>query len=300
MQKITFDDYIAEIRRCITQQKDSVYGGILSHPSPAQLREWCLAMYDKGLSRADENTFERFFQPREGQRLRDAVKHFDLGKFKKTQNFIAKPENGNSTTSHPNLELIAVLVDARPRPFIEFLKKRGSDGGESPPFEGTDIGKEEDVVILEQQSPHNKTTPTGISAPADDTPKRKRIWLVSAAVILSIVVGIYLARYVIFTSSSCMQWKKDHYAIVDCQGTPIGCPAPIIPYNPNLVNFRQIAVCDTTIFFVGGKPVVWYCKQNSNLEFYNAPGYHPITQKPLQPITGYIIQKYQLFATNCK
>ena len=51
---------------------------------------------------------------------------------------------------------------------------------------------------------------------------------------------------------------------------------------------------DYLTFFKNEKPLVWYSKVNGEVELYDRPGFHPITDKPLKPITNYMIHKYNL------
>jgi hypothetical protein len=91
-----------------------------------------------------------------------------------------------------------------------------------------------------------------------------------------------------------MQWNTNHYEEVVCEGNKIGFANinPIFERDEKLLDFKKIEVCDTTIFFKDNQPIVWYIKQNNKCEYFNAPGLHPITNKPLRPITQYIIDKY--------
>jgi hypothetical protein len=81
---------------------------------------------------------------------------------------------------------------------------------------------------------------------------------------------------------------------VVCAGNKIGFYDinPIFDKNDDLLDFKKISVCDTTTFFKYNQPMVWYIKQNGKCEYFNAPGLHPISGKPLRPISKYIIAKY--------
>jgi hypothetical protein len=67
---------------------------------------------------------------------------------------------------------------------------------------------------------------------------------------------------------------------------------PIIPFDEKTKSLQRVMVSDTTTFFVDGKAVIWYCKVEGVPEYFNGPGFHPITGKALKPITKYMINKY--------
>ena len=58
------------------------------------------------------------------------------------------------------------------------------------------------------------------------------------------------------------------------------------------MRLKRIEVTKATSFFVAGKAVVWYSKVNGKPEFFTTHGFHPVTGKPLKPITYYMIHKY--------
>jgi len=68
--------------------------------------------------------------------------------------------------------------------------------------------------------------------------------------------------------------------------------SPVIPTDEKAMELKKIIVSDTTTFFEGGKAKIWYCKVGSVPEFFDGPGFHPITGKGLRPVTDYIIDKY--------
>lgn len=92
-----------------------------------------------------------------------------------------------------------------------------------------------------------------------------------------------------------MEWQKDHYVVVDCYSETKGIVNlnTKIPFNESLLDFKRIWACETTTFFKNGKQVIWYYKNSDNkLELFNKPGFHPVNQKLLRPIIGYMIDKY--------
>lgn len=103
-------------------------------------------------------------------------------------------------------------------------------------------------------------------------------------------LGIGLSSYYGFMAGSneCITWDGDRYVETICSGS-----AREKPINHNLLNnFRRTTVSDTTRFFRNGRPAIWYHKSRNELEFFTAPGLHPVTGKTLRPITQYMINKY--------
>ena len=70
----------------------------------------------------------------------------------------------------------------------------------------------------------------------------------------------------------------------------------IEPYDKKrFENFRIVDVDITTSFFSeqNQKPLLWYYKtENGEIEYYTAPGLHPVNGKTLKAVTEYIIEKY--------
>lgn len=91
----------------------------------------------------------------------------------------------------------------------------------------------------------------------------------------------------------CMIWSKTHYEKISCDKR-LG--KVVERYDPvKLENFKKIEVSLTTPVFDEdtGLPLVWYYKTRAgDIEFYTAPGTHPITNKTLKAVTTYIIEKY--------
>ena len=85
-----------------------------------------------------------------------------------------------------------------------------------------------------------------------------------------------------------------HYEYIVCYScTSQGIlEIPVEPADESKAKLRKIEVTETTTFFVNDKPVIWYSKVNGKPEFFNTHGFHPVTGKPLKPITKYMIDKW--------
>lgn len=117
---------------------------------------------------------------------------------------------------------------------------------------------------------------------------------------LLIGTGVLAAINTLWTKEAepgCMAWADTLYVKVGCD------LAPYSPYGTEVVpldemklkNFKKVKVNMATEFFSEqtGKPLIWYIKNaGDEVEFYTAPGLHPITGKTLNEISEHIIQKY--------
>ncbi|UIR54859.1 hypothetical protein LZQ00_11275 [Sphingobacterium sp. SRCM116780] len=105
------------------------------------------------------------------------------------------------------------------------------------------------------------------------------------------VIGLFISTYYL-TPKQCMCWVGDHYIAVDCQNNNI--KGEIIALDEQKLNeFKKITKPDT----LTAKDVnqVWYSKINNNVEFFTAPGFHPIHgQRSLKVATEHIIEQYAI------
>lgn len=272
----TFEDYIVAVKSKYEVEKNKIYADFLLKPSPAQLRSFCLIIYDNGMSNRDKEVFELFFRTRPDTTLRKAIENLDVEKFRKICNFLT---NKSSTTSQNSLNLIAILVGYEYRPFSNFLKSESIDV-EFPtePEREFDSGyqKDEDKKIQPTRSLKKKIL-TGILG------------------FLGVASMGYTVKNLWMPEPQCMQWQTDHYEVVNCQTENqmgFNLSNEIIPYNDNQSHLIKLKVTDTTTFFRNGQALYWYCKVNGKPEFFNTHGLHPKTNKALKPVTNYIINKY--------
>lgn len=107
---------------------------------------------------------------------------------------------------------------------------------------------------------------------------------------LGLILGTGGYHGFIKSSPDCIRWTGEQYVAAICSGDALD-----IPYRQDLLDdFRQVRVSDTTQFFSSGKPQIWYLKTSNQLEYFSAPGLHPISGETLRPITPYMIDKYVL------
>lgn len=225
--------------------------------------------------------FELFFRTKSDTTLRKAIENIDVEKLKKICNFL----NGKSqSTSSNSLNLIAILVGYELRPYSFFLNSNLNDKN----FETASLDKFNDPIksIVQEIEPQEIESNKNF---------KKKIAIGFLGLIGLTSIG-YTAKNIIAPEPQCMQWQDDHYEKVDCEmknvlGTYITNQIEVI--DENVINLKKIDVNLETTFFVKNKAVVYYCKMNDSIiEYYNESGFHPILDKPLKPITRYIIEKY--------
>jgi len=108
-------------------------------------------------------------------------------------------------------------------------------------------------------------------------------------IITGMLVALSYILYPYIKKEQCLEWEKDHYIEIDCNGA---VKDPLLN-DINIKKLKQIVVSDTTTFFIKGQPIIWYGKsKKGTIEYFNSRGIHPTTQKELRPITEYIINKY--------
>ncbi|MEM1336878.1 MAG: hypothetical protein AAGF96_03965 [Bacteroidota bacterium] len=97
-------------------------------------------------------------------------------------------------------------------------------------------------------------------------------------------------------TNQCMAWADSLYVKVPCHIKPYSeYGTKVEPLDPiKLLNFKKVEVDGAFTFFSeDDKPLVWYYKnKEGQIEYYTAPGLHPLNGKTLDEITEYIIDKY--------
>jgi hypothetical protein len=282
----TYDDFLIAVKQQFEVAKNGKYSSFLLHPSPAQLRNLCLLLLENSLSKSDEEIFSVFFQVTEGKDLKRSIENFDIEKFKAIGNFL----KGSSTkTNAVSINLISILVDFEPRPFNKYLKANTSSTTEVSVEKENNLQDIKAFVFgLSETSSKEAITSRSIF---------DRRWSRLGLVLLLILGSGYLINLKFFPNKECMQWQNDHYERVDCSAEKqqgLITQNDIIPIDNTIINLRRIEVNEQTQFFRNDKPLVWYCKANGKLTYFNFYGINPETGKPLKPMTNYMIKKYVL------
>jgi hypothetical protein len=273
----SFDVYKKAIKTKYEDAKSGDYANFLLRPTDAKLRDLCILIYRENTNREDLNIFRNFFGFDFEAGCLNKIKN-ETGKFKPLQTFL----NGKTALAEYNYDgadMIAVLVNYKNRPYRKFMDKEG----------------------IEEESPDPQKNTVQAKIPARQktvsiTGNRKYVKLYKPAIVLVclVVAGILVDAFCF--KKQCMQWQNDHYELVDCKLSMPGYEGinKVHGYDPNQFNMRKIKVTPKTVFFVNRQPMVWYHKQNNIIEYFNMPGFHPITNKPLKEITPGMIQNHVL------
>ena len=134
-----------------------------------------------------------------------------------------------------------------------------------------------------------------------DQPKKNTSLIDKNMFILLTLVGAISA--IIFTIISrpdrekCMMWSDNQFVEIDCNWHGEINNGNIIQNFDNSIfkNLKKIEVTINTPFYSPKKkePRVWYTMNNNDeIEYFSAPGKHPITGMKLVPITDSIIDEY--------
>ena len=270
--KLSHIDYPKAIKNKLKEACDGEFSSYLLDPKLTSLRTICEIIVDRELSKADENTFRLFFNVAKEDDLKKGIQKFDIDRLKPIQFFI-KRENYNAGVEY--LEILAIIVDFKPRPLSNFIKNGSLDSSKS----------EENITDRKNTFIEPKEDEKGFSGK-----KKIGIWILAFA-------GMFLAGYgmkeIILPEKQCMLWKGNHYEKIDCQQENLGFISEIvIPFDENEFELRKIKVCDTTTFFKNGKAIVWYGKKDGTVTFFNQDGRNPENGDELKEITKYMIDKY--------
>lgn len=284
MTKNTQEEYKKRIREKFENEKHGAHADIFLNPSRAKLRKLCFELFKDNSNTDDLKIFESFFKFKFsldcGKKLKD-----ETDKFRPIENFL---KGETEPADFETVNLAALLVDYQPRPFLKFSKKENPDAFINV-VEENPITSSNDKT---NKPPENFTAinyPQNLTGTTEKKKNNKKITLLFLT--LATVLGLgFSVKQIFFPEKQCMEWQKDHYVVVDCDTETKGFVR--IPFDESLTNFSRIWPCDTTTFFKNDKAVLWYCKSGDEIELYNKPGFDPVYDKPLRPITQYMIDKY--------
>lgn len=291
MKNNTDSDYKKRIKAKFEIERKGIFHSFLDNPSPAQLRELCLLKYDNGLDKIDETIFRIFFKVTENEDLRAAIFNYHIPLFKSVGNYLtaATPDKA---TSIKNLNLIAVLIDFKPRPFNKFHQNGPLEDGEKGVAIHANEVKKIAINALKAEAVIQRTEYT--IQPKNNFKKKLGYGFIG---VLGLFTAGYTTKDLLYPEKQCMKWVEDHYESVDCiqEAQSVGSYGTIVPYDEREFGRRELTVCDTTEFFVEGnskKPKVWYDKEKDGLRYFNMNGVNPETGDHLRPMTLYMIGKH--------
>lgn len=280
MNNNTLDRYKKAVKTQYEVAKSGSFSGFLQKPSPAELKNLCLLLFDKGISKQDQDILDVFFELDDKSSKRKQIENANVDKLKPIGNFLRGKTENTRTVS---LDLMAVLVDFQPRPYRKFI------AGDKKELAAVD----DEIEILKERK---KREETAIKLPFFEEfqkkPLSKKINYALLAILIFLGLG-YGVRSAFFPDKNCMVWVKNHYEAVNYDSVKDSTEVMVLNQEM-LDDFKKVAVCDTTTFFKNKEPLFWYAKvpTKNEVECFTQPGLHPETGKTLKPITQYIIDKY--------
>lgn len=302
MIKDYLEYYKKDVKAKYDIEKKGTNSSFLIHPSRAKLRKLCLEIFKSNTNPDDLKSFAFFFgfefNPENTNKLKD-----NTDKFRPIETFFKGETDLNDIEA---VNLAAILVDFKDRPYLKYSKKEVEKNKELAPQQGEKINEKKNFPIEKEATPQIPKSLLDIPVipiGKTNTEKENPIFLyiknhkiLSGAVILLIFLSSFLSIKTLIKENQCMTWKKDHFEEIACdeiigEGTGI-----VVPKDDYLIQeFRKVETCDTTTFFKNGMPCIWYWKTpNDKLDCFTAPGFHPENKKNLKPITQHMIDKYIL------
>ncbi|WP_298395213.1 hypothetical protein [Flavobacterium sp.] len=273
--------YKKAIRVKFEEEKIKEYSSFLLVPSRAKLRQLCIERFKNNDSSDDLKSFEIFFGfPFESGNKNKLQAATD--RFRPIENFL---KGESDLADIEGINMSAILLNFEPRPFKKFAKLNSDDFVED--VKGTNVAKNKSNSIIEKEEKPVFFKDEVIVASKSNLKKKVGIGSI-------VVFGLFGAKSMFFKEKECMEWKEDHYELVDCKGEQVEfASAKIIkPYNEMEFSRKELTVCDTTKFFNGDKPIVWYSKKNNEIQFFSMDGENPENGAELRKVTQYIIEKY--------
>ncbi len=281
MVKNTFKVYKEQIQSYYEIAKNEDVSGILSNPSPAQLRTLSLIVLDKGINGKEEEIFQLFFEKKDNEILKKAIENCNIDKFKPIISFLKKERDSENAI---RVEMSAILINFNPRPYSLFSKSSLIEN--TVETKGNELLNIDSNVIIKNSELLNSRSDVFQPFKSSIT---KKVGIGSL-----VVLGLFGAKNMFFKEKECMEWKEDHYELVECKSEQVGIANTKIikPYNAMEFERKELKVCDSTKFFNGEKPIVWYSKKNNVVQFFNMDGENPENGAEIKKVTPHIIDTY--------
>lgn len=198
------------------------------------------------------------------------------------------PKHSRYALSNHIAETTSISAKTIERLYDKYLEKKGSVGDQNE-YTINDLCK---YLGFESYAAYVKQNTKGKISLEDNNPEKKKNWKVIAVVSLVVVVGLILGLSDKNMEPKCMVWKTDHFEKIDCS---LSYKETVVPLDEGrLKNFKKVEVDLTTDFFdeTTHKPLIWYSKFGKKIEYFSAPGLHPVNGKTLKAITEHIVKEY--------
>lgn len=196
-------------------------------------------------------------------------------------------KHSKNALSNHIAESTSISAKTIERLYNKYLEKKGIVG-EQNEHTINDLCK---YLNFDSYGDYVKQNPKGKISTDINIVGAKKNWKVIAAISLIVVVGLILGLSEKSKITACMVWKVDHYEKADCA---VSYKESIVPLDEVILeNFRKVEVDLTTEFFdeTTQKPLIWYYKSGNRIEYFTAPGLHPVNGKTLKAITEYMANK---------
>jgi len=265
----TNHSYQNAIRAKYIRDKASVeLRGDLYKLTPGNIRNVCLSLINEDLSKVDEGVMKNFFNSKDGGDLRRCVSNYDIDGFRPICKFLK--EETDSISAHATMELTAVLINFKLRPYSKY---RRADSEKT-----TGMQPEKSEAVLKDAEKEG------------DTSNAKSWYIIIGVLVMSLIGYVFYNSEVMGSYfGDCIVWNIDHYERTYCSGDDLENRFD----KGILKNFKKIEVCEGFVFFENGKPIVHYLKFNNKVEYFTSSGEHPIYDgKYLKPITRDIINAH--------
>lgn len=282
--------------------------GNLHKPTPSSIRKVCLNICDETEIQADVLIMKNFFSNGKGESLRQKINTFDLDSFRPIRNFLIG--GTSSIKSHDTLELTALIIDFKPRPYNKYRQScsgenTNADEQQNSPKKEKQNEKEErekDTIIIAPipyplegtEKTNNNSNDNDVkndnSGGNEDNNEESIIHSGGGSSIFitpgkkeSAIKNIQLKKE---PETPTINIKTIVISFIILIGT-------IITINRSLSNnLKQIKSpdCNTKFFRPNGKPNMWYGKNaKGELEYFTNYGEHPETEETLKKITEHMI-----------
>ncbi|WP_026902438.1 hypothetical protein [Pedobacter glucosidilyticus] len=288
-----FSEYKKQVIKLYEEKRDAMALPLnLQNPTPARLKDECLAVIAKRFKKGDEKVLRDFFGDCvDVEGYIRYIRSMDVDRFRPLINHLNKK---TENTDEKNIELLAWLIDFSPRPYIfklDTLKKEedfvGHKEVEKPVAAGisSELEKESSKEVDKKL---NRITVTKKPMYALFWHKSWKKLAISAISIFILLFSFKSLDF--FKEKDCMYWDGVNYKSISCdQKLP---NIQVIALDTfKLKHFKKITKPDTLTENCIRK--MWYSKIDKEVEFFTTGGMHPeYPEKALKPISEYIFSKY--------
>lgn len=301
-----FEDYQDKVfATYLKKKKDGALSRYLNNPTTANLKRECLSVYDKRYTPEDDDILSLFFNIDEiSKDFRKNILDVSVGSFRALSNHL---KGGQAKTHERNTELLAWLIDFKPRPSIRYYKLINKEKVDSKSKPNTPIILSLNLSIYQKGIKYIHFSPPPYAINQFEKIKKKPKKALgkintmlqfcskkktrNIAVATALIVGATLAVIIIEPPKQCMYWTGERYQAIECNQKAGN--TPIIALDTfKVTNLKRITRPDTLTQFSIGK--VWHIKiDRDSAEFYTSGGNYPLnSNRELQLSSSYMLNKY--------